>query len=160
MSAPETDPVTPIPIDLDANLGKGIEGALTAIQKLFAGFATAAKNAVGPELVRNLEAAAWLNRVAACLDEVANLDGSPTAAAGKAGELACHVERLAAEVKGSKFEPQEPALRGRLDAVVKALGTGSAAAPVAAEAAGYLRAAANSVAPIPAAGDAITVTQT
>ena len=123
-----------------------------AMKKLFEGFATVAKQAIGPELLRNLEAASWLGRVATCLDETgASLNQPPTVVAGKSGELACYLEQLDAEVKGSRFESQEDALRHRIEGVVQAIigKSQTDASRTVAEAAGYFRAAANSVGPLP-----------
>lgn len=133
---------TPPAIDIKA--GGGLEGAMAALQKVFEGVAAAAKKAIGPERLRNHEAAEWLGRVAACLAETAAALRDTTHAQGKAGELAFYSEQLDAEIKGSKFEAQHAALRRRLDGVLQALGTGAAADAVAEEAAGYFRAAAGS----------------
>lgn len=143
------------------DFGKALETGLAAIQNLFDGIVTAAKKAVGPEMLRNFEAANWIGRVATCLEETAAaFRDAPTALAGKSGELACHLERLDAEVKASKFESQQSALRQRLDGVVQAIAAGpsAAASQKTAEAAGYFRAAANSVGPVPTGnGDTFNV---
>lgn len=129
----------PKEMDFAGALDKG----MAALQNAFEGIVNAAKKAIGPELLRNAEAAAWLGGVATCLEATA---AAPTTAlAGKSGELACHLERLDAELNGSKFEGQKASFRQRLEAVVAAIGSGGAASAKAQEAAGYFRAAASSV---------------
>ena len=143
----------------NVDLGKALEGGMAALQKVFEGIATAAKKAIGPDVLRNFEAAAWIGRVAGCLEETTvALKDAPANVAGKSGELACYLEQLETEIRGSKFVNQQASLRQRLDGVVQALaGDPSGAAQKAAEAAGYFRASANSVGPVPAPSDKIHV---
>ena len=148
-------------------IGDGLQAGLGAIQQVFEGIVNAAKNAIGPEVLRNLQAAGWLKQVAECLDALAaGLRATAEYPPEKAGELACHVERLEVEVKESKFEVQLTSFRQRLDGVLKSLEQAEGAGAVAAakkigEAAGYFHAAAKTVtAPIAGEMKSKTITIT
>ena len=141
----QQEPSPQVEINLDGTeLGDG----LAAIQQVFAGLADAAKNAVGPELLKNFQAGQWLGRVATCLDQTAaQLRTEVPSVAGKLGELAAYRERLGGELEGSKFAPEVTALAERLDSALSAARDRNP--DVVAEAGGYFRAAANSAGPIP-----------
>lgn len=149
----DTKPNAENTFKIDAKIGDAFQGGMDALQKAFAGFVDMAKKAVSPEVMRNLEAGQWLGQVAACVDEAAaGLRESAKLPSGKAGELACHLERLDVELKSSKFEGQQAELRRRLESVVQGLdraaetsGLNVIEAKKLAEVAGYFHAASKSV---------------
>ena len=146
---PDPTPQSDAPGSAEVNIDKGLQVGLDAIQKVFAGLVTAVKNAIGPEMLRMLEAGNFLSQVGTCLDETAAaLRESGTCPPEKLGELACLRERLAVELKGSKFEGQTTALRERLEMAGQAATAGDARSL--AVVAGYFHAAAKTAAPAPA----------
>ena len=136
--------------DFNEQFGKSFEAGLGALQQVFAGFVKMAQNAVGPELVRNIQAASWLGSVAECLDAVANA-GQLTN--HQVGEIDSFLERCQAELNDSRFASQIPSFQSRLSAVAAlAARTAGPAEKLSAEdirsvasAAGYFRASAGAV---------------
>ena len=138
---------------IDPKIGEslqgGLQGGFEAIGQLLTGFVQSIKDAVGPELMRNLSAGQWLATVAASLEEIASAwqVGQPTPS-GKSGELACFLERLAEEVQGSRVEGQEAALRERLAQALAMIESDQSDARIVSKAAGYFQAAAKSAMPM------------
>jgi hypothetical protein len=136
----------------DGNVGNSLQAGFGALQQVFEGFAKMAQNAIGPELVKNLQAGGWLGSVADTLDAIAASNGSGVPGA-QAGELACYIERLESELTGSKFAPQLGSFRNRLESAAAATeramqsggGISREDAQIVAAAAGYFRASAKSV---------------
>lgn len=136
--------------DFNEQFGKSFEAGLGALQQVFAGFVKMAQDAVGPELIRNIQAASWLSAVAECLDAITNA-GQITN--HQAGEIDSFVERCQAELNGSRFASQIPSFQSRLGAVaaVAARTAGTDEKLIAedirilASAAGYFRASAGAV---------------
>lgn len=136
----------------DGNLGNSLQSGLGALQQVFEGFAKMAQNAVGPDLVKNLQAGSWLGNVADCLDAIATSNGSGVPG-NQVGELACYSERLDAELTTSRFASQIPSFKLRLEAATavteRAMQSGGEIsredARTVAAAAGYFRASAKSV---------------
>ncbi len=106
-------------IDIDPKIGEklqeGLHSGVDVIQGLFSGFVKSIQDAMGPDMLKNLSAGQWLLQVAASLEEICDAwrSGQPTPA-GKAGELACYVERLEEEIQGSRVANQLVPLRERL----------------------------------------------
>ncbi len=137
------------------DVGAGFQAGLDVLGKALAGIVQAAKDAIGPELLRNLAAGQLFQQIATCLDEAAKaIEQSGTCPPQNRGQLMCYLERLEAEIKGSKFEAQGVALQGRLEKTVGLLSDSNApsAAKQIAEIAGYFHAAASSAAPVSAGG--------
>lgn len=134
--------------DVGQAFGKGMD----ALKQVMGGFVEMAKEMVGPEMMRNLEASQWLSQVANSLEEAADgLRESGSAPPGKSGEISCFIERLDAETQGSKFESQRESFLSHLDGahqLVKQLTTAETDVEHAGkirqleDAAGYFRAAA------------------
>jgi hypothetical protein len=137
-------------VDFNEQFGKSFEAGLGALQQVFAGFVKMAQNAVGPELVRNIQAASWLGSVAECLDAITNARQITN---HQAGEIDSFVERCQAELNGSRFASQIPSFLSRLSAVAAvAARTAGTDEKLSAEeirsfasAAGYFRASAGAV---------------
>lgn len=136
--------------DFNEQFGKSFEAGLGALQQVFAGFIKMAQDTVGPELIRNIQAASWLSSVAECLDVIANA-GQITN--HQAGEIDSFVERCQSELNSSRFASQIPSFQSRLSAVAAlAARTAGPAEKLSAEdirsvasAAGYFRASAGAV---------------
>lgn len=136
--------------DFNEHFGKSFEAGLGALQQVFAGFVKMAQNAVGPELIGNIQAASWLGSVAECLDVITNA-GQITN--HQAGEIDSFVARCQAELNGSRFASQIPSFQGRLSTVAAvAARTAGTDEKLSAEdirgvasAAGYFRASAGAV---------------
>ena len=136
-------------IDIDPKLGQSLQGGVDAIQQLFAGFVNTIKESVGPDMLKNLSTAAWLTQVADSLEQVnsAQQAGEPIPES-KSGEIACYLERLDAELKGSRVEGQANSLRDRLARVQTGLEQQQLDRRTLGDAIGFFQAAAKSVVPI------------
>lgn len=96
-------------------LGETLEAGMGAIKGVLGGFLNMAQDLIGPEGMKNLEAARWLSHVAASLDDLANsLADDSLVPVGKAGELECFIERVDDELEGSKFATQTASFKSRL----------------------------------------------
>lgn len=153
--APMTEKDPEIKIDLNENLGEGLQNGFDAIGKAFGGLVGAIKDAVGPELMKNLEVANWLGRLAECLEKISDglhSDGSVPAA--QAGQFSFYVDLFDATLDGSKLEAQKPAFQQHLNRCQQALKNPVTDAPLAAatlaQSAGYFKAAAASCVPVQA----------
>jgi len=152
-----TSPEPEVTFSFDSNVGDAIQGGMDALKMVMEGVVSAAQEMVGPEGMRNLEASQWLAQVATTVEEIATGLEQKAPLAGKAGEIACFLEQVESEVKGSKFQAQLPSFRQRLEEVTQLLdrpgGEGSSP-PTADElkqlndSAGYFRAAASTAVPI------------
>ncbi len=146
-------PEKTVEFKFDGKLGDSFQAGMGALQQVFEGFAKMAQNAVGPEMVKNLQAGGWLGSVADCLDVIAASTGSGVPGS-QVGELECYVEQLESELTGTRFAPQIGSFRNRLDSVstitARALQSGGGISredgQILAAAAGYFRASAKSVA--------------
>ncbi len=144
-------------IDIDPKIGEklqeGLQGGVDVLQGLFSGFVKSIQDAMGPEMMRNLEASQWLGQVAASLDEVAVAwrAGAPTPS-GKSGELSCYAERLAEEIRGSRVEGQADSLRNWLELAKSAIERDDSQSRSVADAAGYFSATAKSAMPVQVGG--------
>jgi hypothetical protein len=136
-------------IDIDPKLGQSLQGGVDAIQQLFAGFVNTIKESVGPDMLKNLSTAAWLTQVADSLEQImtAQQAGEPIPES-KSGEIACYLERLDAELKGSRVEGQSNSLRDRLVRVQTGLEQQQLDRRALGDAIGFFQAAAKSVVPI------------
>ncbi len=145
-----------INISFDGDVGDALGKGMEALKTVLGGFAGMVQDAIGPEGIRNLEASQWLTQVASCMDEIAaGLRDNGVVPSGKAGEVACFLDRIEEETKGSKFESQLASLRQKLEDVSNTIkrASGSDSAAVSeqdinglADSAGYFNAAAASVA--------------
>lgn len=103
-------------VKLDGDVGEAIGKGVDALKSLIGGFAQMAQDMIGPEGMKTLQAAQWLSQVAASIQQTADgLRDSDKVPLGKSGEIACFLERLEAELQGSKFETQQPSFRTRLE---------------------------------------------
>lgn len=136
----------------------GLQSGLEVLGKALASIVQAAKDAIGPELMRNLAAGQLFHQIAASLDEAAaGIEQNGTCPPAPRGQLNLYLDRLAMEIKGSKFEGQGIALQGRLEKVLGLLSDANSpsAANAVKEVAGYFHAAATSAAP-PTGGEPVT----
>lgn len=159
-SGPAEGQAKTVEFKFDGNLGNSLQSGLGALQQVFEGFAKMAQNAVGPDLVKSLQAGSWLGNVADCLDAIATSNGTGVPG-NQVGELACYSERLDAELATSRFASQIPSFKLRLEAATsvteRAMQSGGEIsredARTVAAAAGYFRASAKTViAPTGSAG--------
>jgi hypothetical protein len=133
-------------------LGETLEAGLGAIKGVLGGFFNMAQELLGPEGMKNLEAARWLAHVAASLDDLAtSLADDSLVPVGKAGELTCFLERVDDELDGSKFATQAASIEARLKEAAAIANDWDRAAPAESRnvqlerinnSVGYLRAAA------------------
>lgn len=133
---------------IDPKPGDSLQGGLDVLQKAFSGMFQVIKDAVGPDMLRNLEVGNWLEQLASCIDGIAqSVRETGSLPADKAGELTFFQEQFEDALTGSKFERQQSALKQRFERVTQAVdrvaaGTRGDEAQVLAETAGYFRAAA------------------
>jgi hypothetical protein len=145
-------------IKFDSQAGDGLQKGLEALQQVFGGFVQSIKDAVGPEMMRNFEAAQWLGQLGDCLDQIATgLRDAGKVPPEAAGQLAFFVDQWDSGLRGSKLEPNRAALRTRLESAEQAIQQATAEnaaqqAAVVAQSAGYFHAAAKSVLPLPTGG--------
>jgi len=147
-----------VTFSVDGNVGEAVGQGMDALKMVLGGIVNMAQELVGPEGMRNFEASQWLAQAGASIEEVANgIREQGAAPAGKGGEITCFLERVDAELKGSKFESQIPSFRQRLNDTLQFIertGDTESSAPDAqdinrlADSAGYFHAAAASVAPL------------
>lgn len=129
----------------------GLQNGLEVLGKALASIVQAAKDAIGPELMRNLAAGQLFQQIAVSLDEAAaGIEATGTCPPAPRGQLSLYLDRLAAEIKGSKFEEQGVNLQGRLEKTLRLLSEANSpsAANAVKEAAGYFHAAAASAMPV------------
>lgn len=148
-----------IQIDIPADVGDSLQGGLDAIGKVFGGLVNSIKDAVGPELMRGMEAANWLEQVASCLDEIADgLRESGAAPWESLGQLDFYVEQFDGELEGTKLAERQRELRKHLEAAYAAAKQGdsndaAAQADNVSRASGYFRAAARTLIPMTGSND-------
>lgn len=146
-------------IEFDSQSGDGLQKGMEALQQVFGGFVQSIKDAIGPEMIRNMEAAQWLDQLATCLEEIATgLRETGSVPPEAAGKLAFHVDGWDSSLKGSKLEARQAALRERLQTAEQAIqqvtqDNAEHQAALVGQAAGYFRAAAKSIIPMQAGGD-------
>ena len=145
-------------IKFDSQAGDGLQKGMEVLQQVIGGFVQSIKDAVGPEMMRNFEAAQWLEQLGDCLDQIAvGLRDSGKVPPEAAGQLAFYVDQWDGGLRGSKLEPNQAALRKRLESAEAAIQQATSEnaaqqAAVVAQAAGYFHAAAKSVLPLPTGG--------
>ncbi len=141
-------------VEIDPQVEQSLQGGLDALGKVFGGLVNSIKDAVGPELMRSMEVANWLEQLATCLDGIAGeLRSSGSASWESVGQLDFYVDQFDAELQDTKLADRQAALREHLDsahAAVKQVTPDNAVqqADQIAKAAGYFRAAARSLVPI------------
>ena len=141
-------------VNIDPRVEESLQGGLDAVGKVFDGLVGAIKEAVGPELMRNMETANCLGQLATCLEAMAEgLNETGTIPAAAAGRFAFFVGQFDGALEGSKLAAQETVFRQQLNqtqqAVANANGDPTGTATVLAKAAGYFKAAAASCLPLP-----------
>ena len=145
--------------EFDPKTGDGLQKGMEALQQVFGGFVKSIKDAIGPEMMRNLEAAQWLGQLAECLEQIATgLKESGEVPSESAGQLEFFVDQWDSALQGSKLESNQESLRKRLESAQQAIvqttpDTASRQAAVIAQAAGYFHAAARSVVPVSTGGE-------
>jgi len=154
----DNTPQPDVTFSADGDVGEAVGQGMEALKMVLGGIVDMAQGLVGPEGMRGFEAGQWLAQVGASIEEIATaLREQETVPAGKGGEITCFLERIDAELKGSKFESQTPAFRQRLEEISQLLeraGAEETSRPTAGDlqqltnSAGYFRAAASSAVPI------------
>lgn len=142
--------------DFDPNVGDGLKNGLNALGQVFGGLVTAIKDAVGPEMLKNLEAAGWMGQVAKCLETISTeLNQNGSVPADAVGQLSYFSEQFSEAIAGSMLESQSDALKARLQTAQTAIDAAGedpvAAAAAIAKVAGYFKAAAESFVSAPSA---------
>lgn len=137
-------------IDIDPKVGESLQGGLDALGNVFGGLIGAIRDAVGPELMRNMEVAGWVGQVATCLEQIAaSLKEDGNVSAEVSGQLSFFVDQFDSSLEGSKLESQQVALKQYLLNAQQAVENADRdAVSAVAQAAGYFKAAAASCVPI------------
>ena len=143
-------------LDIDPNLGDGLQNGLNALGQVFGGLVDAIKDVVGPETLKNMEAAGWLGQVAECLDTIsAGLKQDGNVPADAVGQFSYFSEQFPAAIADSTLESQSDALQARLQMAQTAVDVAgkdpATAAASIAEVAGYFKAAVASCVPVASA---------
>lgn len=141
-------------IDIDPKVGESLQVGLDALGKVFGGLVGAIQDAVGPELMRGMEVASWLEQLTQCLDLIAEeLQSGGNVPSAAVGQLAFFTAQLDETLAGSTLESQQVSLRQQFDRAQQALKNTeddpASAATVLSEVAGYFKAAAASCVPLP-----------
>lgn len=145
--------------EFDSKTGDGLQKGMEALQQVFGGFVKSIKDAMGPEVIRNLEAAQWLGQLAECLEQIATgLKASGEVPSESAGQLEFLADQWDGALVGSKLESNQESLRKRLESAQQAIlqttpDTASRQAELIAQTAGYFQAAAKSVLPLSTGGE-------
>ena len=150
---PEQKPLD-LKFDIDPKVGESLQGGLDALGQVFGGLVGAIKDAVGPEVMKGIEVAGWLEQLTTCLESIAaGLRSDGIVPADAVGQLTFFAEQFDSAIAGSKLEAQKELLTAKLRMAQQVIdgvnNDPTAAAETVTRVAGYFKAAAASCVPVP-----------